>query len=197
MTSPRSWQTAPRTRRVPAVLAAVLAAGLMPALAACSGAAAQVQLPAKAAAATSAAAGAPAALTPRQQVIAALAGYTTALGQAEQSRSSAAARRLLRPYLAANRIGGLVQSVSAIWTKGDAFYGEDVLHVLTVRIERGRAFVHDCDNTSGMGLAYAASGQTVPGSAGVAHENLVTRLDLVRGRWQVESQLPEDVPCAP
>jgi hypothetical protein len=193
MTSPRSWQAAPRTWRVPALLAACLA----PALAACSGAAAQVQLPAKAAAATPAESGPPAALTPRQQVIAALAGYATALGQAEQSRSGAAARRMLRPYLAANRIGGLVQSVSTIWARGDAFYGRDVLHVLTVRIEGRRAFVHDCDDTSGMGLEYAASGQSVPGSAGVAHENLVTRLDLVRGRWQVESQLPEDVPCAP
>jgi hypothetical protein len=193
MTLPRSWQTAPRTWRVPAVLAA----GLAPALAACSGAVAQVQLPAKAAAATSAAAGTPAALTPRQRVVAALAGYTTALAQAEHSGSSAAARRLLRPYLAANRIGGLVQSVSTIWIRGDAFYGQDVRHVLTVRIERGRAFVHDCDNTSGMGLADAASGQAMPGSAGVAHENLVTRLELVRGRWQVESQLLEDVPCAP
>ena len=57
--------------------------------------------------------------------------------------------------------------------------------------------MHDCDNTSGMGLQYAASGQTVPGSSGVGHDNVVTRLELTRGRWQVESQLPEDVPCVP
>ena len=131
MTSPRSRQTAPRTRRVPALLVACLA----PALAACSGAAAQVQLPAKPAAATPAAQASPAALTARQQVVAALAGYVTALGQAEQSRSGAAARRILRPYLAADRIGGLVRAVSIIWASGDAFYGQDVLHVLTVRIE--------------------------------------------------------------
>ena len=193
MTSPCSSQTALRTRRVPSLLVACL----MPALAACSGAAAQVQLPAKPAAATHAAPGPPAALTARQQVVAALAGYVTALSHAEQSRSGAAARRILRPYLAANRIAGLVQAVSTIWARGDAFYGQDVLHVLTVRIEGRRAFVHDCDNTSGMGLEYAASGQAVPGSSGVTHDNVVTRLELAHGRWQVESQLPEDVPCAP
>ena len=44
----------------------------------------------------------------------------------------------------------------------------------------------------GTGHAFAS----LLGSAGVADENLVTRLDLVRGRWLVESQLPEDVPCA-
>jgi len=179
--------------RVPAVLVACLA----PALAACSSAAARVQLPAKAAAAASAAPRPLAALTPRQQVIAALVGYAAALSQAEQSRSSAAARRLLRPYLAANRIGSLVRAVSTIWARGDAFYGQDVLHILAVRIEGRRALVHECDNTSGMGLEEAASGQAVPGSSGVAHDNLVTRLELTRGHWLVESQLPEDVPCVP
>jgi hypothetical protein len=134
--------------------------------------------------------------TARQRVIAALTGYVTALSQAEQSRSRAAARRMLRPYLAADRIGGLVRAVGTIWARGDAFYGQDVLHVLSVRVEGRRAFVHDCDNTSGMGLEYAASGQTVPGSSGVAHDNVITRLEFAQGRWQVESQLPEDLPCA-
>jgi hypothetical protein len=193
MTSLRSWQAAHRRRRVPALLVTCL----VPALAACSGAAAQVQLPARPAAATSAAAAPPAVPTSRQQVIAALTGYVTALEQAEQSRSPAAARGILRPYLVADRIGGLVQAVSAIWAKGDAFQGQDVLHVLTVRVEGRIAFVHDCDNTSGMGLVYAASGQAVPGSSGVADDNVVTRLERAGGRWQVESQLPEDVPCAP
>jgi hypothetical protein len=193
MTSPRSRQAAPRMWRVPALLVACLA----PALAACSSAAARVQLPAKAAAPVSAAPGPPSALTARQRVIAALVGYAAALGQAEQSRSAAAARRLLRPYLAANRIGGLVRAISIIWASGDVFYGQDVLHVLTVRIEGRRALVHECDNTSGMGLENAVSGRAVPGSSGVAHDNLVTRLELTHGQWLVESQLPEDVPCVP
>lgn len=193
MTAPRSRQAAPRMWRVPALLVACLA----PALAACSSAASRVQLPAKAAAPVSAAPGPPPALTARQRVIGALVGYTAALGQAEQSRSGAAARRLLHPYLAANRIGGLVRAISTIWASGEAFYGQDVLHVLTVRIEGRRALVHECDNTSGMGLQNAVSGRAVPGSSGVAHDNLVTRLELTRGQWLVESQLPEDVPCVP
>lgn len=193
MTARRSRQTAPPLWRVSPLLVACLA----PAMAACSSVPARVELPAKAAAADSANPGLPASLTHRQQVIAALAGYTAALGQAEQSRSGAAARRLLRPYLAANRIDGVVRTVSTIWARGDVFYGRDVLHVLTVRIEGGRAFVHECDNTSGMGLEYAASGQAVSGSSGVSHDNLVTRLELARGHWLVKSQLPEDAPCVP
>jgi hypothetical protein len=193
MLLPRSWKAALGTRRVPLLLVACL----VPALAACSGAAAHVQLPAKRAASAPVARATPAALTSRQRVSAALAGYVTALAQAERSRSRAAARRILGPHLAADRIGGLVRALGAIWARGDAFYGQDVLHVLTVRIHGGRAYVHDCDDTRDMGLEYAASGQAVPGSAGSAHDNVVTRLELVRGRWQVESQLPEDVPCAP
>jgi hypothetical protein len=156
-----------------------------------------VELPAKPEVASPAGLSKPSPATPRQQVLAALSGYTAALGRAEQSRNARMARRLLRPYVAPTRIGGLVDSISTIWARGDRFYGEDVLHVLDVRIEGHRAFVHDCDDTSAMGLESAVSGEAVPGSAGVWHANLVTHLDRVAGRWLVESQLPEDLPCAP
>ena len=113
------------------------------------------------------------------------------------SRRAARARRLLRPYLAAARIPGVVQTERSIWARGDHFYGQDALHILSVRVAGRHAFVHECDNTSSMGLASAATGQAVPGSAGISAANLVTRLDLVGGHWLVDSQLPEDVPCVP
>jgi hypothetical protein len=197
MTSLRPWQTASGRRRVPVIVPAIVTACALPAVAACSGEPAQVELPAKPAAASSAALSQLGQATPRQQVLAALTGYTAALGRAEQSRSDIVARKLLRPYVAASRISGLVEAVSGIWAKGDRFYGQDVLHVLGVRIDGHRAFVHDCDDTSAMGLESAATGQILPGTAGVQHANLVTRLDQVAGHWLVESQLPEDVPCAP
>jgi hypothetical protein len=197
MTSARAWQTALWKRRLQVVVSAMVAACTLPVLAACSGKPAQVELPAKPAVATPAASPRPASAAPRQQVLAALTGYTTALGRAEQSRSVTTARQLLRPYVAASRIGGLVEAVSAIWARGDRFYGQDVLHIIGVRIRGHRAFVHDCDDTSHMGLENAATGQALPVSAGVQHANLVTRLDQVAGHWLVESQLPEAVPCAP
>jgi hypothetical protein len=197
MTSPRAWQTAFSKRRFQIVLSAMVAACAMSVLTACSREPAQVELPAKPAAATTAVSREPVSATPQQQVVAALTGYTTALRRAEQSRSVTMARRLLRPYLAGSRIGGLVGAVSSIWARGERFYGEDVLHITGVRIDGHRAFVHDCDDTSGMGLDDAATGQPVPGSAGVQHANLVTRLDQVAGHWLVESQLPEGMPCAP
>jgi hypothetical protein len=172
------------------------AAWLVPALAGCAGATAQVHLPAKPAG-TSAPVIAPATLTPRQQVVAALGGYVTALGQADKSGNTTAARRLLRPYLAPGRISGVVQAMSAIWAKGENFYGAAVLHVSSVTIAAGRAFVHDCDDTSSMGLLNVATGQIVPGSAGLPRENVVTRLDLVEGHWLVQFQLVEEVRCTP
>jgi hypothetical protein len=178
----------------------VLAACLMPALAACSGAAVPAKLPAKAANAAAERQAAPVTartLPLRQQVIGALTAYTGALSQADKSGSNTEARRLLQPYLAPSRIDGVVHAVSVIWASGDRFYGQDVLHVLSVRIDGSRAFVHDCDNTSGMGLENATTGQTVPGSAGVARANIVSSLELVKGHWLVQFQLPEDVPCAP
>jgi hypothetical protein len=127
----------------------------------------------------------------------ALIGYTSALSAADKSRNAAAARQLLRPYLVASRISGLVQAMQAIWAKGEAFFGQEALYLSKVTVRSGRAFVLACDDTSGMGLTSIATGQVVPGSAGVPRTNLVTQLDLVRGRWLVEFQLIEDVPCTP
>jgi hypothetical protein len=197
MTAPRAWRTVFGRRRVPAVVVAMAAACTLLVITACSTELAQVGLPARPVAATPAASDAQISATPRQQVLAALTGYTAALGQAEQSRSVAVARRLLRPYLAVSRIGGLVSAVSAIWARGNRFYGDDVLHIIGVHIDGHRAYVHDCDDTTGMGLEGAATGQALPGSAGVRDANLVTRLDQVAGHWVVESQVPESVPCAP
>jgi hypothetical protein len=175
---------------------AVASAGLVPTLAGCAGSAAAVPLPAKLLK-TSAAISSPSVITPRQQVVAALVDYTAALAQADKSRSTSSARRFLRPYLVASRIDGLVRAMSAIWARGQSFYGQDVLHVSSVTIAGRHAFVHDCDNTSGMGLVNTATAQTVPGSVGMSRVNLVTRLDLVSGHWLVQFQLVEDVPCTP
>ncbi len=177
------------------VVAAV--AVLTPMLVSCGAAAVAVPLPARSPRAATGAAASPAARTPRQQVIAALVGYTAAVSAAEKSRNAATARRLLQPYLAANRIDDTVQTMSGIWAKGEVFFGQDVLHVLSVTISGQSAFVHDCDDTSGMGLSYQATGQLVPGSAGVGELNIVTHLALLSGRWLVQFQLVEDVPCTP
>jgi hypothetical protein len=135
--------------------------------------------------------------TPRQQVLAALAGYTIALGRAEDSRSNAVARELLGPYLAAEKVDGLVTAIAAIWARGEVFSGQDIRHVSSVTIVGQHAVVHDCDNTSGMALVDIATGQIVPGTSGTLRANLVTRLNLVSGHWLVQFQLLEDVPCAP
>jgi hypothetical protein len=175
-------------------LLVVAITGLMPALAGCARTVVPVHLPAKEMQ-TTVEISSPAATTPRQQVVAALVGYTAALAQADESRRTSTARQLLRPYLAASRIDGLVHAMNAIWARGERFYGQDVLHVLSVTVAGQHAFVHDCDNTSRMGLVDIATGQIVPGSAGTTRANLVTRLELVSGHWLVQFQLVEDVSC--
>lgn len=179
----------------PAAIIAV-AGGFVIALSGCAGSVGQMRLPTKLATPPVAAISAPA-MTPRQQVLAAVAGYTTALSQAESSRNAGVAGELLRPYLAAARIGGLVQAMSAIWARGETFNGHDVRHVLSVAVLGGHALVHDCDNTSGMALVDSASGQIVPGSTGTTRANFVTHLDCVSGHWLVQFQVLEDMPCVP
>jgi hypothetical protein len=196
MTSIDPRPAAPSGRQRRAAVVAALAPVLV-VLVGCGGRAASVPLPAKPRAAASAVASTAASRSPRQQVIAALAGYTAALSEADKSRSASVAHRLLQPYLAGSRIAGVVQTMSSIWGKGEVFFGQDVLHVLSATISGPSAFVHDCDDTSGMGLEYQATGQLVPGSAGSPELNIVTHLTLVGGRWLVQFQLVEDVPCAP
>jgi len=175
---------------------AILASCLVPALAACSGAVAQVHLPPKPPAATTSSSirkQPPA--SPRQQVIAALTGYVAALHAANLSKNPATVRRLLRPYLYAARTDSVIQTEREIWSKGEAPYGQTILHILSVRVVGRHAFVHDCDDTSGSGLENASTGQPVPGSAGISDLNIITRLELVRGRWIIEFQIVEDAPC--
>jgi hypothetical protein len=112
------------------------------------------------------------------------------------SKNAVDARRLLRQHLVPSRVDGLVQAMGVIWAKGQSFYGKEIMHVSSVTIRRGRAFVRDCGDTSAMGLVDAVTGQTVPGSVGTPQTNLVTCLDLIGGHWLVAFELIEDVPCA-
>lgn len=186
--------TPPRPGRLPSARAALLAAFLTPLLAACGGAAAQVQLPAKVAATTSAP---PAVrpLTPRQQVAVAFSGYTAAMTAAFDSRSPAQVRQLLTPYLDKATISNAIRAFSQAWGRSEVSYGHAEHHILGVRIRGTAAWVHDCDDTSGSGLAYSGTGQVVPGTLGTPDENLVTRLNLVNGHWLIGVQTVEDVPC--
>jgi hypothetical protein len=190
--------TPPRLGRLPSALAALLAASLAPLLAACGGAAAQVQLPAKVAATTSAPAAAPEqALSPRQQVVVTFSRYTSAMAAAFESRSAAQVRQLLSPYLDEATISTAVLAFSQAWSRSEVSYGHAERHIIGVRIQGAAAWVHDCDDTSSSGLAYSGTGQVVPGTLGSPHENLVTRLNLVNGHWHIAVQTVEDVPCKP
>lgn len=188
--------SAPQRHRRLQAAAALLAACLASLLAACAGAAAQVHLPAKAAAARSVTA-APRPRTPRQQVIAAFAGYTAAMAAAFNSRSAGEVRQLLRPYLSKETISNAIQAFSQAWDQNEISYGHAEHHIIGVKIQGTAAWVHDCDDTSNSGLAYAATGQVVPGTLGSPDDNLVTRLNLVDGHWIIGVQTIEDVPCTP
>jgi len=176
--------------------AVIVAAAIAPALAACNGAPAPVALPPMSASGTPAVSTTLASPSAQQQVIAAFTGYNDALSQAEQSRSAVQARDMLRPYLVASRINATIQTMISIWASGEVFYGQDVVHILSVSVSGTTAFVHDCENTSSAGLENSKTGRVVPGSTGVPDLNLVTRLDLMGGHWLVQSQVIEDLPCA-
>jgi hypothetical protein len=176
------------------LLVPVLAAVLGALLAGCAGPATSVQLPPKATAANSTPVSRPR-LSPRQQVIAAYRGYTSAMAAAFDSRSAPDVRRLLRHYLDTGAIDSAVRAFSKAWAKDEISYGHVVQHILSVKIRGTAAWVHDCDNTSGSGLKYARTGQVVPGSIGIPDSNVVTRLNRIHGYWQVYIQTVEDVAC--
>jgi hypothetical protein len=173
----------------------VILACLVSLLAGCAGVATSVRLPSKAAPTSAASVERPRPLSPRQQVVAAYTGYTSAVAAAFNSRNPATVRRLLRPYLNAPTIKNFVRTFSTAWAKDEVSFGHIVLHILSVKIRGNAAWVHDCDNTSGSGLKNARTGQIVPGSVGSSHSNLVTRLNRVHGKWQIDVQTVEDVPC--
>ncbi len=166
-----------------------------PALAGCGEVTNTVSLPPKTTPTHAAVASKPRPLSERQDIVAAFTGYNEALRSAGNSRSPAEVRRLMRPYLPAGTISNLIKFDQSIWAKGELFYGRIVRHILAVHIDGNHAFVHDCDNTSGAGLEDARTGQVVPGSLGISDDNVITRLNLVRGRWLVGIQTIEDVPC--
>jgi hypothetical protein len=193
MTSPSPQGHGPRLSGRVVLLAACLA----PVLAACAGAAAQVHLPAKVTAHQKPAPAARPRLTSRQQVVVAFTGYTAAMATAFDSRSPAQVRQLLAPYLDTATIGNAVRAFSQAWAQNEVSYGHAEQHIIGIKIRGSAAWVHDCDNTSNSGLAYASTGQVVPGTLGSVGDNLVTRLNLVNGRWIVGMQTIEDVPCMP
>jgi hypothetical protein len=178
---------------------AVLIAGLAAVLAACAATAPLVHLPTKPKPhqARAAAATIQQPLSPRQQVVAAYLGYTTAMTDAFNSRSPAEVRQLLAPYLDSATVRNAIRAFGQAWAKGEISYGQVERHIIGVNIQGTAAWVHDCDNTSNSGLAYASTDQIVPGSLGIPDDNLVTRLNLVHGRWVVYVQTVEDVSCAP
>jgi hypothetical protein len=195
-TTSLTWQrTAWRLR----ALLSVVAAGLVPLVVACTATAPLVHLPAKpkphaARAAVDAVQRPPSA---RQQVITAYLGYTTAMTDAFNSRSAAEVRHLLAPYLDTATVRNAIRAFSEAWARGEISYGQVERHIIGVNIEGKAAWVHDCDNTSDSGLAYASTDQIVPGSLGIRDDNLVTRLNLVHGHWVVYVQTVEDVSCTP
>jgi hypothetical protein len=181
----------------PRLLRLAVAASLFPLLAGCAGAVADVHLPAKAQGARTVAHAASGPVTASEQVVAAYTDFTLAMAAAFASHSPARVGELLRPYLDAATIRNAVGAFRLAWAAGEISYGQVVQHIIGVRVQGRAAWVHDCDNTSNAGLQYARTGQIVPGSLGVADDNLVTRLNLVRGRWVVWVQTVEDVPCRP
>jgi hypothetical protein len=195
-TTSRTWPCADWR---PSAWLAVVGACLAPLLAACTATAPLVNLPAKPAAHQAKAADATIqrSLSPRQQVIAAYLGYTTAMTDAFNSRDAAQVRQLLAPYLDAATVRNAIRAFGQAWSRGEITYGQVERHIIGVSIEGTAAWVHDCDNTSNSGLAYASTDQIVPGSLGIRDDNVVTRLNLVRGHWVVYVQTVEDVSCAP
>jgi hypothetical protein len=171
------------------------AACIVPLLAACADITTSVHLPPKTTPTEAPPSSGAHPLSSRQQVIAAYTGYNAALRAASNSRNAAKVRMLMRLYINSASITNLIRFDRSLWSKNELVYGHIAYHLLTLRIDGDHAFVHGCDDTSNSGLENASTGQVIPGSLGVKDQNIVTRLNLVHGRWLIDIQTIEDVPC--
>lgn len=175
---------------------ALAAAGPALALAAagCAGQA-SVPLPPKAAAALTSPAQVADRLSPRQQVMAAYAGYWQASDDAVNAGSAGPARRILARYVPAAAIPGLIAALRQDWDTHSVVDGNPVLHVLSVTVRQRRATVHDCIDLSHAGLKNARTGVVLPHSFGNARANYYANLVLRGGRWLVSNIVPVVASC--
>jgi len=166
----------------------------------CSVSAPGAEHPAKPMRTASAQAGSPpsaAALTPRQQVIAAYKGFLAAVRQASDTRNPRRARTFLAPYLAPAAAAELIGAFEAAWQHGEIAYGAVIPHVLGVHIAGNRAVLHDCQDGSHAGLQNARTGRVVPGTLGKADFDADITFELVGRRWLYISFIPLDARCTP
>jgi hypothetical protein len=178
-------------RLAPAALTAALAL----AAAGCTGGQASVRLPPK----TSVRSPAPLQLAdrpgPRQQVMAAYAGYWQASDDAVNAGNPRLARRILAPYVPATAIPGLIAALRQDWDSHSVADGNPVLHILSVQVRKSRATVHDCVDLSHAGLKNARTGLALPHSFGSARANYYASLVLRGGSWLVSNLVPVVAPC--
>jgi hypothetical protein len=134
---------------------------------------------------------------PREQVLAAYAGYWQASSAAVDAGRAAPARTLLARYITVGAIPGVIAALRPDWADHAVSAGSPVMHILSIKITGGRALVHDCLDLSHAGLANARTGRVYPRSFGSAHANFYA--DLVRSRsgWLISNLVPVMAPCEP
>lgn len=170
--------------------------GMVTALAGCAGQA-DAGLPAKPGALPPAAVLTAPQPGPREQVLAAYAGYWQASSAAVDAGRAAPARTLLARYITVGAIPGVIAALRPDWADHAVSAGSPVMHILSIKITGGRALVHDCLDLSHAGLANARTGRVYPRSFGSAHANFYA--DLVRSRsgWLISNLVPVMAPCEP
>ena len=175
---------------------AVIAPALAVAAAGCAGAGqASVRLPPKTVIRSPAPAQVADRLSPRQQVLAAYAGYWQASGDAVNAGNARLARRILARYVPASAIPGMIATLRQDWDTHAVADGNPVLHILSVQVRKGRATVHDCVDLSQAGLKNARTGLALPHSFGSPRANYYASLVLQGGRWLVSNIVPVVAPC--
>lgn len=134
---------------------------------------------------------------PRQQVIAAYAGYWQATSEAVNSGDARRARRILAGYAPAAAIPGLIAVLRRDWARHAVDDGNPVLHILSVTVGTDSATVHDCADLSHAGLKDARTGRPFPRSFGSPRANYYASLVRYGGRWLVSNIVPVVAPCDP
>jgi hypothetical protein len=129
--------------------------------------------------------------------MAAYAGYWQASDSAVNAGNARRARQILARYVPAAALPGMIAALSQDWAMHAVADGSPVLHIVSVRVRKSQATVHDCVDLSHAGLKNARTGRVLPHSFGGARANYYASLVLRGGRWLVSDLVPVVAPCDP
>lgn len=127
----------------------------------------------------------PSATTAEDQVAAAYRAFLDAANKAITAPRGQA-HTILMNYATGGFLDFQVRQAGVHQSAHEEPWGRAVVHITGVEISGSDATLHDCQDDANAGLAHQRTRQLIPGSRGIANQNLVANMTRGSdGRWRV------------